>query len=531
MLSSLHRFSIRRVPNFTNVALKCTSFCTASSEHQSEEDENGEPDRTTKTVLSAVLHPEVLEKFNKRELSYFKHEGIRREACFRLPALNELGAKRAVSKFLNQDFRDRVERHRRGFDLIQLPDEVEDVKDREKFINSKLDHQIPMSNKMDPDEYEYVKNMREKKFHNLMNKYKPTWWEISYDEEKAAIYLASRFVPNYASLRWVLMDLAKSDPNFVPKTLFDFGSGIGTTMWAANSIWPNQIHEHMNIDISKPMNELCDFLLRDGDEHRPQLFPGVYFREYLPVSSTIKYDLVVSAFTLLELPSRKARIQAIEALWNKTQDTMIIIERGTRYGFTTVLEARNYVLQEAGYDVNKSYYNYDPEASDVQPLDAYNLPGAYVQGPCPHHFACPRLHTGGPVLCNFNVRYFPLNIGQTNIVSRDTNFSYVILRKGKKTLDGPSNWPRIVQQVKRRDKHVICRFCSPDGSIKSITFTKTKHKGDMYKVAKHSTWGDLLPVTIIETEKVLGNWALYKLKTREEKAQAQSKNDTSHESE
>ena len=154
----------------------------------------------------------------------------------------------------------------------------------------------------------------------------------------------------------------------------------------------------------------------------------------------------------------------------------------------------------------------------------HNLPNAYIQGPCPHHYACPRLYTGGPVLCNFNVTYSPLDIGEKGHKSKSCNFSYIILRKGKKTLEGASVWPRIIQPLLKRRHMAICRFCCPDGSIKSVTLTKGKHKGNLYKLAKHSEWGDLLPLTIFEEEHPCSNWDLLKRKLRAEKAMSKGEN-------
>lgn len=494
-----------------SVSSRCRHLSTSS---ELEEDGPGDRNVRKKHVITAKFHEDFAEKLANEELKYRKHPGKRKSPCVWLPALHEMSAKRAVSKYLNNSFRERVVKHERSFHSIQLPDEPEDLQVKGALIREKVAKLYPVSNLMEPDEREFVMKKRQEKFDRDMKLTTKTWRQIEYDEETSAVYCASRFTANYAVLRWVLTDLAKLDVNFAPKTLFDFGSGLGTTMHVANEIWPGKINEHMNIDLSKPMIDLCDFILRNGDESRPQMYPGVYYREYLPLSSAIKYDLVVSAFTLLELPSRKARIEAIEALWQKTSDVLVIIESGSRAGFSCVLEARNLILQDAGYDVNKSFYELQPEARRLQPLDPYSLPSAYIEGPCPHHFACPRLFTGGPILCNFPVSYIPFDIG---IGSRDIKhdfFSYVILRKGKKTLQGKSIWPRVNQRVLKKNRFAICRMCCPDGSIKELTVTKKKHRGDMYKMVRRADWGDILPIVVHEVEKDMHRWDLIKEQNR-----------------
>lgn len=57
------------------------------------------------------------------------------------------------------------------------------------------------------------------------------------------------------------------------------------------------------------------------------------------------YDLVVSAYSFLELPSVQARINTLVNLWNKTFRYLIIIENGSNGGFRVINEARDFILQ------------------------------------------------------------------------------------------------------------------------------------------------------------------------------------------
>ena len=60
------------------------------------------------------------------------------------------------------------------------------------------------------------------------------------------------------------------------------------------------------VDSSKHMNELCEILLRDGNENKSMTLNNVYFRQFLP-SRENSYDLVVSAYTMFEMPSLRNR--------------------------------------------------------------------------------------------------------------------------------------------------------------------------------------------------------------------------------
>lgn len=52
----------------------------------------------------------------------------------------------------------------------------------------------------------------------------------------------------------------------------------------------------------------------------------------------------MSAYSLLELPSRQARLETVLNLWNKTEKYLVIVEQGSNAGFKTMLEARDFIL-------------------------------------------------------------------------------------------------------------------------------------------------------------------------------------------
>lgn len=51
----------------------------------------------------------------------------------------------------------------------------------------------------------------------------------------------------------------------------------------------------------------------------------------------VKYSLVVSAHSLMELPSRESRLKLLLNLWQKTADFLVIVEQGTKPGFKASL--------------------------------------------------------------------------------------------------------------------------------------------------------------------------------------------------
>lgn len=224
--------------------------------------------------------------------------------------------------------------------------------------------------------------------------------------------------------------------------------------------------------------------------------------------------MVVSAFSLLELPTQQSRIHVLENLWRKTADTLVLIEHGNRDGTLAILEARNLILQMEGYDVTKSYYT-DPQMSDLKPINDDEVPRAHILAPCPHHYACPRQFTGGPVLCNFQVPYDALDIGDGTKIIKE-RFSYIVIKRGKKPDSDHPPWPRVVQPVIKQKGHTVCRLCCPDGTIKSVNITAGRNGKEMYKCSKSMEWGDVVPVTITEEPKPLNRWEQHRYKLKGE---------------
>lgn len=57
------------------------------------------------------------------------------------------------------------------------------------------------------------------------------WKPIHYDQESCLIYAIARASHDYAALSKIFWEIYHRDKNFQPKTVCDFGSGIGTTTW------------------------------------------------------------------------------------------------------------------------------------------------------------------------------------------------------------------------------------------------------------------------------------------------------------
>lgn len=305
---------------------------------------------------------------------------------------------------------------------------------------------------------------------NLLKERVYNWQPINYNVNNSLIYLLARSAQEYAVLVQIMGEIALRDSEFKPRSLFDFGSGIGMGTWAAISYWKTYIYEYFNIDISKDMNDLAQALLQGGSTTGKMQLKGVFYRQFLPVSRS-SYDLVICSYSLLELPSVKARMEMILKLWNKTESYLIIVEHGTRAGFQVINEVRDFVLQ----------------------LNELNS-GGYVFSPCPHDYICPKFASEKQLKCCFQVNYVPLKFFSHHQAHSEL-YSYVVLKKGKRESNSPE-WPRLVEPTLVRSKHSICRMCTHEGKLKEIIFSASKHGKSLYYCARKTGKGDLLPITI-----------------------------------
>ncbi|XP_077688451.1 ribosome assembly protein METTL17, mitochondrial isoform X2 [Eretmochelys imbricata] len=295
----------------------------------------------------------------------------------------------------------------------------------------------------------------EKLQRRVLNRLRKTtyhWEALRYTDELSLVYMVARLDGGFAAVSRAFHEIQKRAPAFAPRTLLDFGSGTGSVSWAAHGAWGQTLCEYLCVDSSASMLALAERLLQGGSESpRAPLFPGVYFRQFLPVSPKVKFDLVVSAFSLNELPSLAERRETIQTLWRKTDSFLVLVENGTKEGHQMLMEAREIIL--GGGD-------------------------KVVHDPREAHVFAP------------------------NPALKEELFSFLILRRGPGAGEEP--WPRITQAVLGRAQHVHCHLCCADGSLQHAVITARRHGRDLYRCARLSHWGDRLPVTTPHGEAVPG---------------------------
>ncbi|XP_066277200.1 ribosome assembly protein METTL17, mitochondrial-like [Branchiostoma lanceolatum] len=328
------------------------------------------------------------------------------------------------------------------------------------------------------------------------------WQPVTWNQTTGLAYLVGKAPGVYAATYRVLSEIKKREPKFRPMTLMDYGSGAGMTVWAAHALWGRWLREYSCFDTSSSMNDLAELLLRGGEENGKLLHPNTFFRQYELPNPNVKHDLVVCAYSLSEQPSAVQRMRVLRRLWRKTSQFLVVLENGTNEGYKMVMEARDLVL--SGKADSKGTLTEDvleeledDEFAGPEQAQLSDEPSAHVFSPCPHDASCPRLTDASETPCNFQQSYQPPNCmavlpksnGNSSLLE---TFSYVVLRKGQRSEDSAA-WPRIVRSVLRRPRHVHCRMCLANGQLEEAVITSRKRGKLLYRCARMSEWGDMLP--------------------------------------
>ncbi|CAG9761629.1 unnamed protein product [Ceutorhynchus assimilis] len=418
-----------------------------------------------------VPDTKVLEDISNQIYKPRLHPGVFKTKTFTVP---DTFVKAAIKTLEDYPVKSLVEAGRKLSSHLTKkvpPLEREELSEHVEKIKQKLIKRYGEVTLENPEDAQKFKHMIKEKVNFILRENTYNWKPMKYDTYNSLVYLLGRAPAEYAVLSKIFGEIAQRDTDFTPRSLFDFGSGIGTVTWAANSYWKKHIYEYYNVDSSAEMNDLAQILLQGGTGTGNSMIKGTFYRQFLPASN-VEYDLVTSAYSLMELPSLTSRLETVLNLWNKTKNYLVIVEHGTNAGYKVVNEVRDFILQ------------IDKEGSI-----------GHVFSPCSHDKICPRFLAKDGTPCNYEIKYFSMPIGQKPDVYKEL-YSYVVLKKGPR--QNEPVWPRIVRPTLVRSKHSICRVCTAGGNLDEVIFTAKKHGKMTYHCARSSKWGDLLPVTLEE---------------------------------
>lgn len=412
-----------------------------------------------------------------------KHPGVTNLKTVRLPDELQVAAQSVIRRAQVPKLAERSQKLTNF--LWSRKRAVEDLTLRQKAVSLEKELWEKAMQKIGDFDEQLLEDRVRKKVLSELRRTTYRWAPLKYDEELGVVYMAARLAGGYAAVRRALNEIQKRDPSFAPQSLLDFGSGLGTVTWASHSCWGDTLKEMVCVDSSASMNALAERLLKGDEERAEPHIKHVYLRQFLPVSPKVQFDLVVSAFTLSELPTVNDREDAVTTLWRKTNAYLVLVENGTKEGHQMLMEARDSLLKKQ-----------EKVLHDPRP--------ASVFAPCPHEMMCPKLAQAPVTPCNFQQRYHPLPLLGRHECQTE-KFSYLILSRTRPVETGPEGlgWGRLIAPVLRRTRHVHCHMCRSDGQLQHLVVTARKHSRDVYRCARNSDWGDQLPtVQNVEEETV-----------------------------
>ena len=232
------------------------------------------------------------------------------------------------------------------------------------------------------------------------------------------------------------------------------------------------------------MNDLCDRLFRGGNlgAQLKKRDGGTFFKNYLPYSDKVPYDLVVSAYSLFEVGNLDARSKMIDILWRKVAPggILVLIEQGSNAGYELIIQAREYLLHVIKQEVE------------------YGDEGGYILAPCPHEKFCPR-YFESKTPCVFPVKYHELQIGDEKDRIGNENMSFIVFRRGINDLSNKHKWPRIVRGIYKKKGHSTVITCTENGKLETFVSTKKRSGKACYNVFKNCSYGDMLPIDILKS--------------------------------
>jgi len=271
-------------------------------------------------------------------------------------------------------------------------------------------------------------------------------------EADALAYALARMPATYAAVTASLNALVETRPDFAPKSLLDVGAGPGTATWAAAEAFPS-LQRFTLLDANDALRALALGLVTDSFRLRDVSYERGEARAALTRADTA--DLVVASYMIGEIGDAERRSLA-ELMWEKTRDTLLVVEPGTPAGYARIIALREHLIRL----------------------------GAHVAAPCPHDEKCP---LQAPDWCHFAQRLqrsrAHKQVKGVELPFEDEKFSYVALMRAA-IVRRPS---RVLAQPVLTKVEVTAKLCTPEGL--ALAKVPRRAKAD-YAAARRWRWGD-----------------------------------------
>jgi ribosomal protein RSM22 (predicted rRNA methylase) len=274
------------------------------------------------------------------------------------------------------------------------------------------------------------------------------------DSDDALAYAFARMPATYAAVAACLAEIARRRPDLAPSRLIDAGAGPGTASWAAAEVFPT-LNDVVQIDANAPLRALARELARQAPRLSGLRQEAHDLRKDL--AEVASAELVVASYVLGEI-AEADRTPITDLLWERSHDTLLVVEPGTPAGYARIIALRARLI--AG--------------------------GAHVIAPCPHDRDCP---LAAPDWCHFAQRLARTREHQqvkgAALPFEDEKFAYVALAR----TPAPTRVAaRVLAPPVLTKVEVAAKLCMPDGRV-TIARTPRRDK-EAYARARRWEWGD-----------------------------------------
>jgi ribosomal protein RSM22 (predicted rRNA methylase) len=271
-------------------------------------------------------------------------------------------------------------------------------------------------------------------------------------ETDALAYALARMPATYAADVASLNALLDIRPDFSPSSLLDIGAGPGTATWAAMEALPS-LQSLALLDANDALRKLALDLIGDGGRTGRITYERGEARALLAKADAA--DLVVASYVIGELAETE-RTSLAALMWEKTRDTLLVVEPGTPAGYARIIALRQQLIGA----------------------------GAHVAAPCPHDGACP---LQSPDWCHFAQRLqrsrAHKQVKGAEVPFEDEKFAYVALTRAP-VAQRPS---RVLAQPAVGKVEVNAKLCTPEG----LEIAKIPRRDkEAYAKARRWRWGD-----------------------------------------
>ncbi len=274
-------------------------------------------------------------------------------------------------------------------------------------------------------------------------------------------YVATRMPSIYCVVRAICEEVSERLPQFRPRRLLDIGSGPGTALWAAQSVWGGLGSARM-LD--------CNRVFRECGMSLSEYGTAPVFRQLAWETMDLEQphrgfgdgcDLVTACYVLSEL-SDASRQRTVLAAWEAASGVLIVVEPGTPKGFETILAARAALIDQ----------------------------GAQILGPCAAGGACPM--KGSAIRwCHFSERVERTSWQRrgkgATLAFEDEKYSYVVASR----LPARQIAGRIVDVPRTSKFDISINICDSQNQIGS--FRVSKRDRERFARFKRLKWGSYVP--------------------------------------